>query len=314
MMAARMDLRHLRYFVAVAEELHFGHAAERLHIAQPPLSQQIKQLETEMGVTLLSRTKRHVELTPAGATFLDEARKTLAQADQSVVSARRAHQVDAGQLLLGFIDSAVYFYLPYLLSAFQRVQPDVHIALRGMTSGQQLEALEAGTIQVGILRPMRAGPRVVFEEISRERLVVAMYRDHRLAGEPAVTLEALQGERFVFFRRELATGVHDHMMGMFKKAGYAPNIVQEAEEARTLIGLVAARVGLFLTTESLWGWGGDDVVYKPIVPQTSLPVSLAWRLNDRSSAVQAFLTSAREVGKSGILAPTSARAAGRGPR
>jgi DNA-binding transcriptional LysR family regulator len=297
-----MDLRHLRYFVAVAEELHFGHAAERLHIAQPPLSQQIKQLETEIGVTLLLRTKRHVELTPAGAVFLAEARTTLAQADEAVVRARTAHQIDADQLLLGFIDGAVYFCLPHLLRAYQRAQPDVHISLHGMTSGQQLEALESGAIQVGILRPMRAGPRVVFEELSREQFVVAMYKGHRLAGEPAITLEALQGERFVFFRRALATGLHDHMMGMFKKAGYSPNIVQEADEARTLLGLVAAGVGLFLTTESFRGWGGDDIVYKAIVPASAwLPVALAWRANDRSAAVRAFISTAREVIKSGVL-------------
>jgi DNA-binding transcriptional LysR family regulator len=297
-----LDLRHLRYFVAVAEELHFGRAAHRLHIAQPPLSQQIKQLETEMGVTLLQRTKRHVELTPAGATFLLEARRTLEQADQAVASARLAHVADANQLVLGFIDSAVYYYLPNLLSAYQRVHPNVELTLREMTSGQQLEALEAGSIQAGILRPSRVGPRIAFEEIAQERFVIAVNRNHRLARMPAIDLADLRGDPFVFFRRELAPALHDHMLGLIKKAGYSPKIVQEADQARTLIGLVAAGVGVFLTTESLWGWGGYDIVYKPLVPtSTSLPLSLAWRINDRSVALQAFVDSTREVIRSGAL-------------
>lgn len=305
-----MDLRHLRYFVAVAEDLHFGRAAEKLHIAQPPLSQQIKQLETEMGVTLLLRTKRHVELTAAGATFLVEARRTLDQADQAIVNARLAHEADANQLVLGFIDSAVYFYLPKLLSAYQRVHPNVQLTLREMTSGHQLEALESGGIQIGLLRPSRVGPRLVFEEIANERFVVAVNRDHRLAREPAIDLADLDGERFVFFRRELAPALHDQMMGLIKKAGFSPNIVQEADEARTLIGLVAAGIGIFLTTESLWGWGGNDIVYKPLKQaSTWLPISLAWRINDRSAAVQAFISSTREVIRSGDLKAPGSRPA-----
>ena len=297
--------------MAVAEDLHFGRAAEKLHIAQPPLSQQIKQLETEMGITLLLRTKRHVELTPAGATFLLEARRTLEQADRAVVNARLAHEADANQLILGFIDSAVYFYLPNLLSAYQRNHPNVQLTLREMTSGHQLEALESGAIQIGLLRPSRVGPRVVFEEIANERFVVAVNRDHRLAGEPAIDLADLEGERFLFFRRDLAPALHDHMMGLIKKAGYSPNIVQEADEARTLIGLVAAGLGVFLTTESLWGWGGHDVVYKPLKQaSTWLPISLAWRINDRSAAVKAFIDSAREAIRAGALRLSATRDVG----
>ena len=126
--------------MAVAEDLHFGRAAERLHIAQPPLSQQIKQLETEMGVSLLLRTKRHVELTPAGSTFLAEARRTLEQADRAVANARLAHKADGEQLVLGFIDSAVYFYLPQLLTAYQAAQPNVQLTLKEMTSGHSFPA------------------------------------------------------------------------------------------------------------------------------------------------------------------------------
>lgn len=299
-----MDLRHLRYFVAVAEELHFGRAAERLHIAQPPLSQQIKQLETEMAVTLFQRTKRHVELTPAGETFLVEARRTLEQADHAIASARLAHLADANELVLGFIDSAVYYYLPRLLSAYQRVHPNVQLTLREMTSGHQVEALEAGSIQAGILRPSRVGPHISFEEIARERFVVAVNRNHRLAHVRAIDLRDLREDRFVFFRRELAPELHDHMLGLIKKAGYSPRIVQEADEARTLIGLVAAGIGVFLTTESLWGWGGNDIVYKPLVEAaTWLPMSLAWRVNDRSVALQAFVSSTRDVIRGGSLNP-----------
>src|SRR5438874_2492491 len=134
-----------------------------------------------MGVSLLLRTKRHVELTPAGSTFLAEARRTLEQADRAVANARLAHKADGEQLVLGFIDSAVYFYLPQLLTAYQAAQPNVQLTLKEMTSGHQLEALESGAIQIGLLRPSRVGPRLAFEELAKERFVIALYRGHRLA-------------------------------------------------------------------------------------------------------------------------------------
>src|SRR5581483_2028222 len=134
----------------------------------------------------------------------------------------------ANQLVLGFIDSSAYFYLPQLVSAYQRAHPNVQLTLREMTSGHQLEALESGEIQVGLLRPSRVGPRVVFEEVANERFVIAINRNHRLARQPSVDLAELQGERFVFFRRERAPALHDHVIGVIRKAGYSPHIVQEA--------------------------------------------------------------------------------------
>src|SRR5215470_3343253 len=148
-----MELRHLRYFVAVAEELHFGRAAIRLHMAQPPLSQQIRQLEQEIGVTLLNRTKRRVELTPAGRAFLEEARRTLAQAERSVRTAQRASRGETGFLAIGFVPTADLDVLPRVLRAWRRRCPDVEVELSALSPAQQVEALREGRIQVGILRP-----------------------------------------------------------------------------------------------------------------------------------------------------------------
>src|SRR5438067_10636732 len=164
-----MELRQLRYFVAVAEELHFSRAAARLHIAQPPLSQQIKKLETELHTQLLWRTRRHVELTEAGKAFLEEARKALAQADHAARVAKLVAQGESRQLQLGFIDSALYGFVPRLLRSFREQKPDIQVVLHEMTSGQQVEALKRSEIQVGILRPTRGGAQLSFYEIGRER-------------------------------------------------------------------------------------------------------------------------------------------------
>lgn len=289
-----MELRHLRYFVAVAEELHFSRAAARLHIAQPPLSQQIKHLETELHAQLFRRTKRHVELTEAGKCFLEEARKTLAQADHAARVARQTAKGEGGQVQIGFIDSALYGFLPRLLRAFRARNPQIEVVLRELTSGQQVEALKSSEIQLGVLRPTPGGPQVAFHEIGRERLLVAMPLGHRLMAFDVVPVRELEHEGWVHFSRLLAPGLHDLMIGMCRKAGFTPRVVQEGHEGHTIVGLVGAGLGIAVVAESLTHWGGRDVVYRALdAPTTWLPMCVAWRRQERSPAALALVDVAK---------------------
>jgi DNA-binding transcriptional LysR family regulator len=291
-----LELRQLRYFIAVAEELHFSRAAARLHIAQPPLSQQIKQLEAELHTQLLWRTKRRVELTAAGEAFLEEARKTLAQAEHATRVAQSTAAGETGQVRLGFVDSALYSFLPRLLRGFRARHPDVQILLHEMTSGQQIEALKRAEIQLAVLRPTRAGPNVVFHEIGSERLLVAMPAGHRLAELEQVPVEELEQEGWVLFPRLLAPGLHDYLVGICRKAGFVPRVVQEAREGHTIVGLVCAGLGIALVAESQSHWAGPELVCRPLLASTTvLPMSVAWRRDERTRLVLSFVEVAKSL-------------------
>jgi DNA-binding transcriptional LysR family regulator len=289
-----MELRHLRYFIAVAEELHFSRAAARLHIAQPPLSQQIKQLEAELHTQLLWRTKRRVELTVAGEAFLEEARKTLVQAEHAARVAQSIGAGETGQVQLGFVDSALPGFLPRLLRGFRERHPDVQIVLHELTSGQQIEALKRAEIQLAVLRPTRAGAQVAFHEIGSEGLLVALPAEHRLAELEKVPVEELEHEGWVLFPRLVSPGLHDHLVGICRKAGFVPRVVQEGREGHTIVGLVGAGVGISLVAESMSHLGAAGVVYRPLrVPVTRLPMSVAWRRDERARVVHSFVEIAK---------------------
>jgi DNA-binding transcriptional LysR family regulator len=279
----------MRYFVAVAEELHFSRAAARLHIAQPPLSQQIKQLESELQTPLLVRTKRHVELTEAGRAFLDEARKTLTQADHAARVARLTGDSTARPVHVGFIDSALYRFVPRMLHAAREAFPAIRIVLHEMTSGQQVDALARSEIQLAILRRTRGGPQILFREIGRERMVVAMPMGHRLDTFDEVPVTELANEDWVLFQRALSPGLHDFIYGICRRAGFAPQVVQEANEGHTIVGLVAAGVGVSIVPDSLSHWVGPEVAYRPISPPAALPMCIATRRGDHSPQLQALV-------------------------
>lgn len=307
-----MELRHLRYFIAVAEELHFTRAAMRLNIAQPPLSQQVRQLEKELGVQLLWRSKRRVQLTDAGRAFLEEARRALAQADQAARVAKLVQSGQIGKVSLAFVDTAVNTVLPDLMRTHKARYPTVQVTLRQLSPSRQIEALLAGDIQVGLLRRERVGREVVFDDLITERLVVAVPRSHALARDEPANLREFEGEAFVLFPRVLAPSLHDFIFGLFRRAGFAPRIVQEAPEQHTLIGLVAAGVGMSITTDAWRNWAPREVIYRPINdPAASLPLLMAWRRDERSPVVKQFLDLAREVavtytGSSRVRAPQPA--------
>jgi DNA-binding transcriptional LysR family regulator len=285
-----MELRHLYYFVAVAEELHFGRAAQRLRIAQPPLSQQIQKLEEELGVQLFRRTKRRVELTEAGQVFLQEARQALAQVEQAVTAARRAGRGEIGRLAVGFVGSASYEILPTMIRRFHECFPDVELVLREATTSQQIRALHEGRIHVGLLRPPVSGDALVIESFLVEPLIAALPETHALAGQPAVSLQELAHERYITFPRHLGPGLYDQIISVCQQAGFSPEITQEAVQMQTILGLVATGIGVALIPASARNLRSAGVAYSELQGvQSGVEMALAWRKDDASPSLQAFL-------------------------
>jgi DNA-binding transcriptional LysR family regulator len=297
-----MELRHLRYFIAVAEELHFGRAAQRLHIAQPPLSQQIRALEDELGVTLFARTQRSVSLTRAGKAFLEEAYKTVSQAEHAQRVAQRVARGEVGRLRIGFVASVAYGGLPEAIREFRTRSPLVALELQELTTHDLLAALEGETIDLAFFRGDETStsslrPQVLeWETVYCEPFVVALPEKHQLAQSLAVSLRRLRDEDFVLFPRLANPGLHDHLMRHCRERGFEPRIVQEANMMPTLIALVAAGLGVTLAPSSLINLQRAGVVYKRVV-QPSIVSNLvaAWRRDDPSPARDAFMAAMREV-------------------
>ncbi|MDG3914596.1 LysR substrate-binding domain-containing protein [Pseudomonas aeruginosa] len=288
-----MELRHLRYFIAVAEELHFGRAAERLGISQPPLSQQIQALEEEIGARLFERTNRRVELTDAGRLFLDESRQVLAQVDKAVLLARRAHLGELGELKIGFTSSAPFTStIPSSIHAFRKAYPDVHLDLQEMSSRQVLKALLEESLQVGVIRPLALPDAVHWVELFREPLVAVLRADHPLTAgsEDGLAIAALAEEPFVFFPRSYGTGLYDQVIALTRQAGFSPRIAQEASEAMTIIGLVSAGLGVSILPASFRRTRVDGVVYRTLSdPEATTAVWLVRRQNEGSPLALSFI-------------------------
>ncbi|MCV6322338.1 LysR family transcriptional regulator [Pseudomonas aeruginosa] len=283
----------MRYFIAVAEELHFGRAAERLGISQPPLSQQIQALEEEIGARLFERTNRRVELTDAGRLFLDESRQVLAQVDKAVLLARRAHLGELGELKIGFTSSAPFTStIPSSIHAFRKAYPDVHLDLQEMSSRQVLKALLEESLQVGVIRPLALPDAVHWVELFREPLVAVLRADHPLAAgsEDGLAIAALAEEPFVFFPRSYGTGLYDQVIALTRQAGFSPRIAQEASEAMTIIGLVSAGLGVSILPASFRRTRVDGVVYRTLSdPEATTAVWLVRRQNEGSPLALSFI-------------------------
>lgn len=291
-----MELRHLHYFVAVAEELHFGRAAERLHIAQPPLSQQIRSLEEELGVQLFYRTKRHVELTEVGQVFLQEARRTLAQAEQAVVAAQRAGRGELGRLVVSFVGSAVYEILPVTLRNFHERFPDVELHLRELTTAQQVRALRDGRIQIGFVRPPVGDDTLQTETLFKEPLLVALPETHFLSNQAKIPTEALAHEHFILAPRHLGPGLYDQIISLCKQAGFSPNVTQEAIQMQTILGLVAAGLGVSLIPASARYLRERGIAYRELQhSNVEVEMALAWCKADAPPVLQTFIRVAKET-------------------
>jgi DNA-binding transcriptional LysR family regulator len=284
-----MELRHLRYFVAVAEELHFSRAAVRLRMAQPPLSQQIRQLEQELHVTLSSRTKRRVELTPAGRAFLDEARQVLEQAERAVRTAQRADRGEIGRLAIGFVPSADLDILPRVLRVWVARYPHVEIELHGLLPGAQGEALRDGRIQLGFVRLPMDEAGLVVESIQREPLLVALPRGHRLARRVRVHLADLAADTMILFPRDIAPGYHDLFIAACRRAGVTPRMFHPSS-MQTNLGLVSAGIGVALMPASIRNLRRAGVVYRALAPPVPyVEMAIAYRRDEPSAVLPAFL-------------------------
>ena len=246
-----MELRHLRYFVAVAEELHFGRAAERLHMTQQPLSQQIRQLETELGVLLFHRTKRRVQLTEPGLAFLGEARQILLKADRAVEMVRQVAQGESGRLKVGFSGFATYSILPKVLRIFRERFPHVELELEEMTTSVQVQALQDHQIHLGLMIPPVPDATLTLELILQEPFVVILPETHSLATQPELALRALANESFILVSRHLEPGYYDQCISLFQQAGFSPKVIQKASQKQTILGLVSAGMGVSLAPASI---------------------------------------------------------------
>ena len=287
-----MELRHLRYFIAVAEELHFGRAAQVLGISQPPLSQQIQALEEELGARLFERTNRRVALSEAGRLFLDEARQVLAQVDKAADVARRAQLGELGEMKIGFTSSAPFnSSIPQAIFAFRQAFPAVHLNLLEMSSRDVAEALVEESIEIGVMRPFPLADSLVGVELFREPLVAVIQAEHPLAegSENGLYIGALADEPFVFFPRSYGSGLYAQLLSLARQAGFSPHIAQEAGEAMTIIGLVSAGLGVSVLPASFQHMRIKGVVYRPLLDDdASTAVWLVQRKGNPSPMAKAF--------------------------
>jgi DNA-binding transcriptional LysR family regulator len=289
-----VELRQLRYFIAVAEELHFRRAAARLHISQPPLSQQIARLEEELGCRLLNRTRRRVELTAAGEAFLRDARAVLEELDVAVATARRIESGQAGLLRVNFVGSALLSIVPGIIQRFRRGRPNVEIELRERSTLDQLRVLAGGLVDVGLVRPpIEADESLTAEVVMRERTVAAIPSDHPLAQRSRISLRTLAAEPLVLFPREQAPGFHDLLTGKLAASVRSPHVVQYAPEMTTIIGLVAAGIGLSPVPASVARLGLEGVTYRPLTGAPDTELLAVTRTGDDSPLVAAFIAEAR---------------------
>ncbi|RWU26605.1 LysR family transcriptional regulator [Pseudomonas alkylphenolica] len=287
-----MELRHLRYFIAVAQELHFGRAAELLGISQPPLSQQIQALEQELGARLFERTNRRVALSEAGRLFLEEARLVLAQVDKAADVARRAQLGELGEMKIGFTSSAPFnSSIPKAIYAFRQRFPAVHLNLEEMSSQAVADALLDESIEIGLIRPLSLPDSLVATELFREPLVAVINAAHPLAegSEGGLHMAALADEPFVFFPRSYGSGLYAQLLSLARQAGFSPHFAQEASEAMTIIGLVSAGLGVSVLPASFQRMRIDGVVYRTLLDSEAMTaVWLVQRRESTSAMASAF--------------------------
>jgi DNA-binding transcriptional LysR family regulator len=312
-----MELRHLRYFVAVAEECHFGRAAQRLFISQPPLSRQIQDLEEELGVRLLERSNHKVRLTDAGHQFLEGARLTLAQADRAASRARRAGQGKLGYLPLGYIPTADLSLLPRILRPFRERYPDVELELRSAGVADQIRELRSGRILAGFIRLPVREPGLRVEPLFREPLVVALPRRHPLLAHRRVPVRALSQEPFIVFPRPLAPAYYDFLLSILEKAGFTPTIAHEADSFQTHLSLVSAGLGVCLLPSSVQEISRSGVVYRPIRdPSPEVEIGVAYLEENPSTVLERFLGVVRASFEAGFprRGPGAPGITGRAPK
>ncbi len=285
-----MELRQLSYFVAVAESLHFGQAAERLQITQPALSKQISGLERELGIQLFKRTKRTVELTYAGTLFLDQARQILRQVTTAIQLARRTACGDVGLLTIGFTETATHTVLPQLVRQFRQVYPDVQIVMKDMSTEAQVVALNDGKIDLAFLHPPIDDRGLQTSPLFEETFVAVIPVGHPLLNYNRIPVKYLANEAFVIHPRHEGPALYDAFIRVCQEAGFQPTIVNESLSLQTRICLVAAGIGITFVSDSLQSLVGKDVVCKPLADcPITLKFAATWRLMNSNPSLHAFL-------------------------
>lgn len=287
-----IELRHLRYFVAVAEELHFGRAAARLNISQPPLSQQIQILEAQVGAKLLARTNRSVSLTAAGTQFLADSRQILSQVEAAAVRAARLHQGETGELRIGFTSSAPFIKpISDSLSQFRRGYPDVHLQTLEINTRAQIAPLNEGELELGLMRNTHLPDTLDWQLILREPLMAMVHRENPLAARPTISLRELADQPFVFFDPHVGTGLYDDILGLLHRYDVQPLIAQEVGEAMTIIGLVAAGLGVSILPASFQRIQLNEMRWLPITEADAVSeMWLVWsKHHEKSAAALRFM-------------------------
>lgn len=294
-----MELRHLRYFIAVAEELHFGRAAKRLQISQPPLSYQIKQLETHLGVLLFKRTKQRVELTSAGKVFLMRAYEILNLIDLASDEAKRVHRGESGQLILGFTGAISFKLLPTILRNFQKRYPRIKLVLKQMTTTEQIQAFQNKMIHVGLVVLPVFNDAINVEFLYEEPFVVALPKSHPLAlqNKKVIDIRDLKNEPFIMTPRSSGEGYYDSIISLCQASGFSPKKAQEAEELHTAVSFIASGMGVAILPSSIQFVKNDDIVYFPLKHEDTgsyYKTGVVWSKTETSPVVHSFVNFLKE--------------------
>lgn len=288
------ELWDLRCVRAVSDQLHFGRAAAQLGLSQPALSSRIRLLEDRLGARLFDRHTRQVTLTDAGRALDEGAQRVLRELAAAAETARRAHAGATGVLRVGFGPTLMLSSLGPAVRTYRQRFPGVRLDLREMAAAEQVDALLAGALDIGVMRGTTADPRLHAEQVAREPLRIALHRDHPRAGAARVPLAALGAEPWVLFPRAIAPQLHDQVIALCRDAGFVPRVVQESREVYTTVGLVGAGVGVTIVPETVQRMSWTGVVYKP-VPRATVPLSMVRPSGPMRPVVEAFLAVARSA-------------------
>ena len=288
-----MDFRHIKYFIAVAEELNIGRAALKLHISQPPLTRQIKQLEDELGVQLFQRNPRGVELTQAGEMFYAEAKNIRSLLDSAVERTSRAGQGKLGRLDIAFFGSAIFSAIPQILQHFRKNYPDVNVALHAMTKQEQIQALRQKRITIGITRLPANFPDISSQTIINEDLYIAVCTSSPLSKKKVISLRELSGQQLIVFPNAGRPNFADRVMKICSSNGFTPSISHVVTDANLGVALVAAGYGICLVPASVATLNLPNVVYIPIKERPMVDLSCVYRSDDQSPLLAAFLSVAQ---------------------
>lgn len=295
-MNENIELRHLRYFLAVAEELNFGRAAERLNITQPSLSRQIQNLEKELGTILFERHQRQIKLTLPGQIFLEEAEEILTRFEQGIHVLKRASRGEIGQLNLGFQGSSVYDIIPISVKIFRDRFPDVEIIMQNLTTSEQVMAIAENRLDVGFVIPPITDTSLQVEILLEEPLVLALPESHPLASASTVDITALAHEPLILASRDRGCGLYEQIFDIYHRAGIRPNVVCAAREMQVMLGFVAAGIGISLLPSHVKNFQRTGVVYRTLTPTAPIAgLAIAWKNHFPNPSLSAFLEIVRQM-------------------